>query len=124
MVEKKSKEKKLGEIPYVENIKDFLKEPKEKIEKTEKITDGEIQKLREKIEKTDLDDRLKTQAAAQAQSIKSLQDSKKIKKLLEIAKNKGIVYAVNVAKKVNDPYILDTLHDALANKGYYKEFLK
>ena len=38
------------------------------------------------------------------------------------AKSKGVVYAVNVAKKMDDPFVLDKLHDNLAKEGYYKSF--
>ena len=34
---------------------------------------------------------------------------------------KGVIYAVNVAKKMNDPFILDTFHDALVEGGYYED---
>jgi hypothetical protein len=44
----------------------------------------------------------------------------KVKKLLEIAKAKGVIFAVSVAKKINDPYVLDSLHDRLIEGGYYK----
>ena len=47
-----------------------------------------------------------------------------IKKLLEIAREKGVVFAIKVAKSMNDPFLLDTLHDALAKEGYYKDFVK
>ena len=99
-------------------------ESKEREAEKEDLTLREIQELRDKIEKTDLEEHLKIQAAAQAADIKSLKKEEKIKKLLEIAKKKGIVYAVSVARKMNDPYILDTFHDTLAEKGYYKSFLK
>lgn len=95
------------------------------LESKEKLQDlgpAEIQRVREKIEKTELDDSLKMQAAVHAQSIRSLDEEKKIKKLIDLAKVKGVVYAVNVAKKMDDPYVLDMLHDILAKEGYYKKF--
>src|SRR3989338_2408635 len=81
-------------------------------------------KIREKIEEIHLDSDAKQQAGNQAQSIKYLQEEGKIKSLLKIVKEKGVVYAVNVAKKMDDPYILDELHDILAKEGYYKKFIK
>mgnify|MGYP001591175717 CR=1 FL=1 len=93
----------------------------EVIEKKEELTNEEINGLREEIEKTNLDESLASQVEEQAQNIKSLKNDQKIKKLLEIADDKGVVYAVNVAKKMDDPYILDTFHDALLEKGYYKK---
>jgi len=48
----------------------------------------------------------------------------KINILIKIAKEKGIDAAVKAAKEMNDPYILDTLHDILAKDEYYKNFIK
>ena len=44
--------------------------------------------------------------------------------LLKIAREKGLVYAIQVAKKMNEPYLLDVLHDTLASEGFYKDFKK
>ena len=80
--------------------------------------------LREQIEGMDLDDNLKIQAQSHAQQIKSLEEEEKLKHLLEIARSKGVIYAVNVAKKMDDPYVLDKFHDMLTEKGMYKKFMK
>ena len=102
-----------------------LNEQKEAQEKKELTKErASNQQLRQEIESMDLDDGLKKQAANSASTIKSLDDPKKIKKLLELARLKGITYAVHVAKQMNDPYILDTFHDVLAKEGYYKKFSK
>ncbi len=54
----------------------------------------------------------------------------KVKKLVELAENKGVVHAVKVAKHIDDNYILDELHDrmisdelraVLIQKGFIKE---
>ena len=82
----------------------------------------DIKALRQEIEKTDIDDSLKLQAQTQAQDMAGLDEEKKIKKLLELANAKGIIYAVAVAKKMDDPYVLDKLHDTMAAEGLYKNF--
>ena len=82
------------------------------------------QKIRQQLEVMDLDDGLKPGAQSAANDIKALDDKKKLENLLQIAKNKGVIFAVNVAKKMNDPYLLDVFHDALVKNGYYKDFLK
>ncbi len=81
-------------------------------------------KLRQEIENMDVDDSSKAQVAASAQDVVTLEEKEKIKKLLQMAKTKGVVYAVAVAKTMNDPFVLDTLHDALAKEGYYKQFVR
>lgn len=83
---------------------------------------GEAQELRQQIESMDLSDGLKQHAVASAQSLASAPPEEKIRKLLLLAEEKGVVYAVNVAKKMDNAFILDALHDALAQKGLYKKF--
>ena len=72
----------------------------------------------------EIDDNLKKQAEQKANKISFLADDDKLKKLLEIAREKGVVFAIKVAKSMNDPFILDTLHDALSQEGFYKDFTK
>jgi hypothetical protein len=99
-----------------------LKVPEKKdFSKEEKILSEE---LKREIELMNLDDNLKKQAEQKANKISFLADDDKLKKLLGIAKEKGVIFAIQVARKMNDPFILDTLHDALAREGYYKDFIK
>lgn len=107
-----------------ENLPGSVEPAAEVKEKERELTPQEIQKVKEEMEKTDIDDSLKMQAASHAQDLKKLAEKEKIKKLLILAREKGIVYAINVAKKMADPYLLDILHDTLAEEGYYKSFLK
>ena len=122
--DKKINKENLKKFSFKEELAELPSTEKETGENREKLSKEEIIKLREKIEKTDLDENLKIQALAQAQNIKSLDNEEKIKKLLEIARKKGIIYAVSVAKKMNSPYILDIFHDKLAEEGFYKKFIK
>ncbi len=94
---------------------------KKEAERDEKII---AQELRREIELMDIDDNLKKQAEQKANKISFLADDDKLKKLLEIAREKGVLLAVQTAKRMNDPFILDTLHDALSREGYYKDLTK
>lgn len=108
-------------IKFQEELKE-IEDKKEAMLSEEVISEKE---LREKIEKMDVDDSLKMQAQKDAQQIKSLkEEEEKIKSLLNVTRDKGVIYAINVAKKMDDPYVLDKLHDMLIEKGYYKKFLK
>lgn len=78
--------------------------------------------LRREIELMELDEGLRIQAQEKAKKIQFLGEEEKIEHLLKLAQEKGVVFAVKVAKSMNDPYILDTLHDILAREGYYKDF--
>ena len=82
------------------------------------------QELRREIELMEVDENLKKQAEGTAQKIQFLADDDKLKNLLHIAREKGIIFAIKVAKSMNDPFLLDTLHDILAKEGYYKNFVK
>lgn len=94
---------------------------KKEISKQEKIISDE---LKREIELMATDEGLKVEAVKKAKTISALDEEKKLKHLLEIAQKKGVVFAVQVAKKMNDAYILDLLHDILAKEGYYKKFMK
>jgi len=96
-----------------------LSPEKKEISRDEKIISDE---LKREIELMQVDDNLKKEAERKANKIHFLAEDDKLKKLLEIAKEKGVVFAIQVAKKMNEPFILDTLHDALAREGYYKDF--
>jgi len=97
-------------------------------EKTEKIDAKEdaivSAELRREIELMNVDDNLKKLAEQKANKISFLADDDKLKHLLQVAKEKGVLFAIQTAKKMNDPFLLDTLHDALAREGYYKDFTK
>lgn len=95
-------------------------EVKETVEQPEAVAASDAQKLRTEIENTPLDDDANAQAQSHTQDIQQLEAEKKIKKLLELAIAKGAVYAVHVAKKMNDPYVLDKLHDELVKNNLHK----
>lgn len=117
---KNQPEKDFGEVGVAEKTAETVVSETE----VQKLSSEETKKLREKIEKTDLSDSLKIQAQGQADDIKSLDDKKKVEELLKIAKKKGVIYAIHIAKKMNNSYVLDALHDILAEEGHYKEFIK
>lgn len=48
----------------------------------------------------------------------ALDEEGKIQKILDLAETKGVVYAVKVARTLDDYYALDQVHDALADRLY------
>jgi penicillin-binding protein-related factor A (putative recombinase) len=72
----------------------------------------------------EIDDNLKKEAEQKANKISFLGDDEKLKHLLQISREKGVVFAIKVAKSMNEPYLLDTFHDLLAKEGFYKDFVK
>lgn len=106
---------------------DFFPETRKIQERKESTREEFITKeaLKREIDKMELDDDLKEQAVQKAREIQTLGEEGKIKNLLEITKDKGIAFAIRVAKQMNDPYVLDTFHDLLVKEWFtYKQFLK
>lgn len=97
-----------------------VREARENLKAEETVS----RELRREIELMNIDDNLRKEAEQKANKIQFLADDDKLKNLLEVAKQKGVIFAIKVAKSMNDPFILDTLHDALAQEGYYKDFSK
>lgn len=93
---------------------------KKEISPDDKIVSAE---LRREIEMMELDDKTKEEAGKKAEKIEFLGEKEKIEHLLEIARERGVVFAIQVAKRMNEPYLLDILHDTLAGEGYYKKIM-
>lgn len=124
MEEKNNQEKKNKEL-LQEEVAQLQEAPEVARERKDQTPDEVInKKIRQELEAMDADDSVKLQARAQSLQAKNLPAKEQITYLLGLAKSKGVVYAVKVAKDMQDPYLLDTFHDALAKNGYYKEFLK
>ena len=51
-----------------------------------------------------------------AKSIAMMDETRKIETLIAIALEKGIMHSIAVANNLQDPYILDTLHDKLVGE--------
>lgn len=99
------------------------KEVLEKKELTEKEKE-ERERLKKEIEKEKLPYEVKIEIQKEAEMIKRKIARGKIKHLLDLAQTQGIAYAVEVARKMDDPYLLDIFHDILVKEGLYKKFLK
>ncbi len=102
--------------------------PEEKIEKREFLREKELvrEKLREeleRLEKMEVTPEIKEEIEKEVKQIKDTEEKGKIYRLLNLAKEKGLFFAVTVAKKT-DPYTLDLFHDVIIEKGLYKTFLK
>ena len=114
------------EAPLTEKRGDFGKEAGPAPEKREISAEDKLvaEKLRKEIDMMELDDNLKDEAKQKAEKISYLAEDDKIKHLLQVAHEKGVVFAVKMAKSMNDPYLLDIFHDVLAREGLYQKFTK
>ncbi len=123
------KDEKINKDEYAKNeelvLGDEASEPGEPLKEVAEdgeLIEGENKKLKAEVEKMEVEDSLKSSVQDDTNNAVLLEEQKKIKFLLELAKKKGVIYAVNVAKNMKDPYLLDTLHDRLIQDGHYKEF--
>jgi len=126
MVDKDQQEKeKISEKDIVaqEQRENFRQETEKMYEKREVSPDDKrvSDELRQEIEKMELDDIAKKEAEKKAEKIEFLGEKEKIEHLLKIAREKGVVFAIQVVKRMNEPYLLDILHDTLAQEGFYKK---
>jgi len=87
----------------------------------EKVVSAE---LKREIEMMVLDPVNAKAAEIEKEKIEYLGEKEKIEHLLRMAREKGLVFAVQTAKKMNEPYLLDILHDTLAKEGFYNNFKK
>lgn len=96
--------------------------PEEEVEKPlseqERVIKENLRREIEKMEATGMEE----EAEKQAGRLNSLGAEEKISHLLETAEEKGLPYAVKVARKMKDSFIMDLFHDTLARKGLYKKF--
>ncbi|MCX6724036.1 MAG: hypothetical protein NT155_02550 [Candidatus Staskawiczbacteria bacterium] len=100
----------------------FEKESLEVPERKKEISSDDARisaELRKEIEMMELDENTKKDAEAKAEKIEFLGEKDKIEHLLQMAREKGVVFAIQVARKMNEPYLLDILHDTLAREGFY-----
>lgn len=124
---KKYQEKNLsGEVvnstPVPEKKIEVQEEAREKAEvrKYERILSEE---LKREIDVMNTNPELKHEVEIEKQKIGYLAEDEKLKNLMSLVREKGLFFAINVAQKMNDPFLLDLLHDTLANEGYFKDFL-
>jgi len=83
------------------------------------------EKLGEELEKLEEDsEKFEEEIEEEKEQIKNLEKEGKLSRLLSVAQEKGAHFAVEIAKKMDDPYLLDALHDLLVRKGFYEESLK
>lgn len=80
--------------------------------------------LRREIEMMQIDDKAKVDVEKTKEKIEYLGEKEKIEHLLQIAREKGLVFAIQIAKKMNEPYLLDVLHDTLAREGFYQKIMQ
>jgi len=111
-----------GKLPDIEGLRERISEKEvefgnEAPEAREKIVKEEIKgKLRELHSLSPFD--IPLAGRDQADEISKFSSEKQIEALVSLVFEKGLEEAVSVAKRINNPAILDGFHDTLTNKYY------
>ena len=92
-------------------------EGQEVIEKEQKFTSA-AEKISESPKQKSVSDSSQKTTKKQAASIKGVQRQRQVKILADLAMEKGVHYAVAMAKKMESAYVLDELHDTLVDELY------
>lgn len=116
--------------PVEEQAVHFQQEGIKPIESIETATGDAIveAELRREIDLLAENPATEKDAEIEREKIAYLGEAEKIEHLLQLAREKGgqagVVLAVQIVKKMNEPYLTDLLHDSLSNGGFYKQFIK
>ncbi len=100
-----------------------LRQPefKEKEITKEKERDLLVEAMSEYLEKAPAPSPAQQKVVAQkAQQIKAQPKERQVQLLTGLAFEKGVSHAIEVAKRLDNPYILDEFHDALVDELYNK----
>ena len=107
-----------------EKIVESAFEQKESAEEREAVLESEkmVQdKLEKEIKTMQVSPQMQDDAKHKAQKIKDLDEKGKIMRLLQLVDEKGVAFAVQTARKMKDPYILDIFHDVLTREETHKK---
>lgn len=108
-------------------LEELYAEKKEALEKRELLLKKEKlvrEKLKEEAMKIRMSFKLKEEAKKKAKQIKNLDTKERLRYLLVLAEEKGVAFAVRIARNMKDAYTLDLFHDILARDKLYKKFPK
>ena len=105
---KEGKQKKIEEkLPLDQEV---VEKEREFVSETEKASElPKIKSISNSVQKT-----IKKQTA----SIKGVPRQRQVKILADLAMEKGVHYAVATARKIDNAYVLDELHDTLVDELY------
>lgn len=118
-------------FPEKEHIERALKERRAEVLKQQEVREKELTKEKEKeILREVVSEHIRkarSPSAGQqkvvvkkAQQIKTQPKERQIQLLTELAFEKGISHAIEVAKRLDSPYLLDEFHDFLVDELYNK----
>jgi len=84
---------------------------------TVQIREGALEKIRQNVSSFPSDD-ASTTVQQDTDALADMEEESRVDRLVNIALEKGPKYAFRVAMRLDDLYVLDTLHDTLVEKLY------
>lgn len=119
-------EESLGVIPEVERTtspigvtsqsESFPRMEAESLPEQSDVKGERYTQLLSRVQQTSVDEADIEEDAKEIGAIEAAEQ--KVHTLIGLAQVKGVAHAVRVAKRMNDLYVLDTMHDELADKLY------
>ena len=119
-------EESLGAIPEVERTtspigvtsqsESFPRMEAESLPEQSDVKGERYTQLLSRVQQTSVDEADIEEDAKEIGAIEAAEQ--KVHTLIGLAQVKGVAHAVRVAKRMNDLYVLDTMHDELADKLY------
>jgi hypothetical protein len=79
------------------------------------------QRLIQETTRAELPQEIQKQAETKAVQTAALEPKQQLEQLVGLAFEKGPAFAVETARRLNDPFILDALHDTLAKNQLYQK---
>ncbi len=109
-----------------EKIEQFI-ERKTETEPTQEKKEEETDLIKEKKDSQQVSTTSQVKDDQQQEEVKEIEKLKlpgKIERLIKLAETKNLFYAIEIARKTGDGYLIDVFRDRLAEDNYYKRFLK
>ncbi|MFA5386243.1 MAG: hypothetical protein WC297_01000 [Candidatus Paceibacterota bacterium] len=108
----------------LESRLEIEKQPEKKPEFLSETEKQEKEKIREEIKRVNFQQTDEEEAQKEAESLKTKALPGKIDRLFELAKDKGLFFALKIAESTGDGYLIDVFHDLLAKDSFFKKFVQ
>lgn len=107
--------------PVALEVEEKVAEKKPEITKEKKVEAEPVEKAEPAEEEPKAEEIIEEEAASAPEQVKQLKDldrPSQVKALCDLAFQKGLAFAIEVAKTLDNAYVLDEFHDTLVSKLY------
>lgn len=108
--------------PKIESSEENIQIEKEpRVEEQEKPT---FEKKEPMVEKKENLEEIQGSEEKSHDDLKNLDQKNQVERLIKIAQEKDIGEAIKIAEDLNDPFVLDGLHDSLTSNEKYQQMVQ